>query len=239
MMKKILAVLSLALAVNMGGVVSANAAQQPEVVVDKDGKIHTQNIDFKAFEGMAAGETAVETINVRNESDEAVNLYISQNTLQTLEESKETDGAAYEFNLCVGETFANAVSLLEKPAGGYDGDSTASAAGLSEIDELEDYTFFTNLEPGESTNLYMTIFLNGERNDIDYSNAIGKLELSFKCDTRNNQRAFANVVKRIPVIKYVKTGDKNMILLYGVIFLAGVGVITLTVARKHKRKKEA
>lgn len=235
-MKNIITAMAVAFSLFFGLSVSVYAAGEPDVYVDKEGKLQTQNLNFDAFENMASGESATEVISVANKSDETVNFYVSQNTIQSLEQSNNTNGAAYEFGLSVGSSKDDARLLLSKETGGYDVNGKASDEGLTDIKEIEGYTFFKTLKPGESTNLYMTLYLNGEGNDINYANAVGKIQLGFKIDTYSHQPSIIEQIKTNTVYKYVKTGDENHVLIYLAGLVAGAIIVSAWAVKKHRKK---
>ena len=245
-MKKIVLTLCLVIAALLGGVTNI-CAKDTEVVLDKNGKLSVDEINYSAFDDMAPGDTRTEKITVKNNSTEAQNFYISQNTISTLEECNCTEGAAYKFDLLIGEDEKTAVSMLSKEAGGYDSTGAASSDGLAEIKEIENYTFFATLKTQESTNLYITLYLNGEGNDINYANAVAKLQLGFKTDTythgitthQNVSKNIVDIIKTNPIYRYVKTGDTNNIWIYIVIALVGVGMLGFVLIRKIKNKRTA
>ncbi len=245
-MKKIVLTLCLVIAALLGGVTNI-CAKDTEVVLDKNGKLNVDEINCNAFDDMAPGDTRTEKITVKNNSTKTQNFYISQNTISTLEECNCTEGAAYKFDLLIGEDEKTAVSMLLKEAGGYDSTGAASSDGLAEIEEIENYTFFETLKPQESTNLYITLYLNGEGNDINYANAVAKLQLGFKTDTythgttthQNVSKNIVDIIKTNPIYRYVKTGDTNNIWIYIVIALVGVGMFGFVLIRKIKNKRTA
>lgn len=245
-MKKIVLTLCLVIAALLGGVTNI-CAKDTEVVLDKSGKLNVDEINYSAFDDMAPGDTRTEKITVKNNSTETQNFYISQNTISTLEECNCTEGAAYKFDLLIGEDEKTAVSMLSKEAGGYDSTGAASSDGLAEIKEIENYTFFATLKPQESTNLYITLYLNGEGNDINYANAVAKLQFGFKTDTythgttghQNVSKNIVDIIKTNPIYRYVKTGDTNNIWIYIVIALVGVGMLGVVLIRKIKNKRIA
>lgn len=244
-MKKILMALCLVIVAMLGGTTSA-LAKDTAVILDSNGKLNVDEINYSAFDKMAPGDTRTEVIEVRNDSDDTQNFYISQNTISTLEECNCTQGAAYRFDLLTGRDEESAITLLSKEAGGYDSTGKAKESGLSEIKEIEDYTFFATIKPHESTNLYMTLYLNGEGNDINYANAVAKLQLSFRTDTyapavthRNDTgRKIVDIIKTNPIYRYVKTSDTNNIWIYIVIALTGAGMIGFVMNKRIRNKKK-
>lgn len=244
-MKKILMALCLVI-VAMFGETTNTMAENTTVILDNDGKLNVDEIKCSAFDEMAPGDTRTEMIEVRNDSDDTQNFYVSQNTISTLEECNSTQGAAYKFDLRTGKNEKNAYTLLSKEAGGYDNTGNARRSGLSEIKEIEDYTFFATIRPHDSTNLYMTLYLNGEGNDINYANAVAKLQLSFRTDTyvptelsrSDTDRNIVDIIKTHPIYRYVKTGDTNNVWAYVVIAATGTGIIGFVMNRRIRNKKK-
>ena len=75
-MKNIITAMAVAFSLFFGLSVSVYAAGEPDVYVDKEGKLQTQNLNFDAFENMASGESATEVISVAKEK--GINLLSSE-----------------------------------------------------------------------------------------------------------------------------------------------------------------
>lgn len=58
----------------------------------------------------------------------------------------KASGGAYEFQVEIGNDTGR-ISLLDADAGGY-AENVASAEGLAEITELNEYRYMTALDPG-------------------------------------------------------------------------------------------
>lgn len=63
-----------------------------------------------------------------------------------MEEAGKASGGAYEFQVEIGNDTGR-ISLLDADAGGY-AENVASAEGLAEITELNEYRYMTALDPG-------------------------------------------------------------------------------------------
>jgi LPXTG-motif cell wall-anchored protein len=125
----------------------------------------------------------------------------------------------------------------------------ASAAGLDDVTEIEDYTYFAKLANGESTKLYLTLYLDGEGIDTNYANAVGTLEFNFRAyydDARrtvvNSKTATSkgatqyikNIVDQIvPLAGAVKTGDSTPII--AVIGLLAAGIVLIVISCRRKK----
>ena len=193
-MKKKLIALGLMVAVTFSSINVTYADDSKNistVKADRDGKLVTENVSLDAFVGIAPGDSKVEKISIKNESDDLYDFYILQETVKALEETNNAAGGAYKFDIRVGEDYDSSKSLLSKEVGGYDADGAASAEGLSEVNELDGYTFLTELDGSESTYLFIALEVIGEGNNnystvssnvdgsngLGYTNALGQLKL--------------------------------------------------------------
>ena len=227
------------------------------VKTDKDGKLVTENINLDAFEGIAPGDSKIETISLKNESDDLYDFYILQETVTALEDTNNAAGGAYKFDIRVGKDYDSSQSLLSKEVGGYNADGTASSDGLSDVDELEGYTFLTELDGSESTYLFLSLEVIGEGNDnhstvsnsvdgsngLGYTNALGQLKLSFKVESPSHQgekttKVVTKTVDKVKTVKkYVKTGDSMKLFVFGGILVVGVALLIFSIKRNKKTKK--
>lgn len=222
---------------------------------NSDQLVYTQSSDAlaSAFDGMAPGDTRTVAIQVKNENSHTASFFISQATIAALETiNANAKGGAYDFELSVGTSETSAVSLLNTVAGGYDAAQTASATGLSDVTELEDYHYLAELANGESTNVYLTLSLDGESFDSNYANAIGTLAYQFRAYYKDDLKPVVvtkyvtrsggtNVIRKIvdeivPLAGGVKTGDQAPILIVLALLAAG---IVLVVVSGIKRKVES
>lgn len=188
-MRKKLGILTAALVLAMGMTITANAAETKTDTIALTANNTLEYTNGKAniaetFQNMAPGDTRTLTVKVTNNSTHTASFFLSQETVKTLEESNNTAGGAYTFKLSAGADEKNSTSILTTEAGGYTSVNQASADGLKDIDELKDYQFFTELKAGETTNLFLTLSIDGEGFDstkaVDYSNAVGALNLNFR-----------------------------------------------------------
>lgn len=226
------------------GSVNTGAAETPAVVLTAQDEITYENCTDNrfgdTFEGMAPGDERTQTIQIVNENSHEAAFFLSQKTVEALEEANQAAGGAYTLKISVGESEESAESLIDIMAGGYTDADRASTEGLAEITELQDYTYLVQLASGKSTNLYLTLSLNGEGMDsttnVDYTNAVAKLQFQFRAYYKDE--ATPTVIteitdEKVPLFSFVKTGDATNIALFAGILLAGVAVL-LTAWAKRK-----
>lgn len=259
-MKKRTLMFGLVMMLTMGFTTGAAAAEADKTVVLTE-QNEIEYADDKAdisnaFQGMAPGDTKTVTIRVQNDNSHTASFFISQETLNYLEEKENASGGAYTYDLKVGTANDDsAVSLLDTVAGGYDSSLSADNQGLNGITELEDYQYFAELGTGEYTNVYLTLTIDGEGFDstdsVNYENAEGELEFNFRAyykdrepvivtETVTEQEPDTVITKVIDqVVKVageVKTGDSIlMAVVFGGVLIAG---ILLVIIALKKRKAE-
>ena len=259
-MRKKLIVLSLMLMFVLGCTNVIYARDNTSTVkVYTDGKLITENINLDEFKNVSPGDSRVQKVAIKNESEDEYDFYIIEETVKSLEETNKAAGGAYKFDMRVGTTLDESVSLLSKEAGGYSADGAASADGLSEIDELDGYTYFTGLKKKQSTYLFLCLEVLGQGNDnyttssstvdgsngLGYTNALGQLKLTFKVNSSSHQgesnkkvvTKTIEKVKKVIIKKYVKTGDSMKLFVFGAVLLIGIAMIVIAFFKNKKSKK--
>ena len=176
-----------------------------------------------------------------------------------MEEAGKASGGAYEFQVEIGND-TNRTSLLDADAGGY-AENVASAEGLAEITELNEYRYMTALDPGESADVYVTLTLDGEgmdsANGIDYSRAAGAMEFEFRAYYADDRKpvvitnyvteygednVVTKVVKKVipktvteqlvPLANGVRTGDPLTVTVSAGVLVAGIVIVGIAVKKK-------
>lgn len=208
-----------------------------------------------SFEGIAPGETAEQIITMVNANEKTVDFYMNADALQALEESTvQARGAGYDIKLAVGDTV-----LYDSKVGGYAAESAGgSAEGILAMNEgaLDGYLLVATLAQGESRDVKLSIFFDGEAMDndsqaIDYSNAFGQLGFAFrvsyedpaeptiiykevtkKQETRYLTEVVEIIEERVPLAAVV-TGDKAM--LGAAVAVLAIGVALVVIAGKKKK----
>ena len=203
--KNIAAVLLLIWTCGFSSVVSAAEIQTVQLTEENQLVYTKDKAELAgAFDGMAPGDSRTVVIKIENQNSHKASFFISQKTTDALEEAGKASGGAYEFQVEIGND-TNRTSLLDADAGGY-AENVASAEGLAEITELNEYRYMTALNPGESADVYVTLTLDGEgmdsANGIDYSRAAGAMEFEFRA-------YYADDRKPVVITNYVTEHGKE------------------------------
>ena len=157
------------------------------------------------------------------------------------------------------------ISQKTTDAGGY-AENVASAEGLAEITELNEYRYMTALDPGESADVYVTLTLDGEGMDsadgIDYSHTAGAMEFEFRAYYADDRKPVVvtnyvtehgedNVVTKIvkkvipktvteqlvPLANGVRTGDTLTVTVSAGVLVAGIVIVSIAVKKRKVERK--
>lgn len=250
----------------MGNVLTVNAEEHATVTFEQDNDLVYSGLktgsdgDEKlstAFEGIAPGETATQKITIHNNNDKPADFYMHASALKALEDAGKGKGAGYEIKLTTGGK-----DLYNSNAGGYaNNSSTGSKDGIKAMNDgaLEDYVLIATLEKGESQDIDLSIFFDGEAMDngnqgIDYSKSLGQLGFSFqvayeepgdpkviyKTVTEKGKkkviRKFIEIFENGVPLSPVATGDTALIGAgFGVLLL---GIFLVILANKKSKTEE-
>lgn len=253
----------------MGNVLSVNAADHATITFEEDNDLVYSGLEkgsdgdqklSTAFEGIAPGETATQKITIQNNNDKPADFYMHASALKALEDgAAKAKGAGYEIKLTTGGK-----DLYNSNAGGYANKSSdGSKKGIKAMNDgaLDDYVLVATLGKGETQDIDLSIFFDGEAMDngqqgIDYSKALGQLGFSFqvayeepgspkviyKTVTKKGEK---RIVKRLVEIfeegvplSPVATGDGALIGAGAVVLVLGILLVVLS-NRKSKTEEKS
>lgn len=263
--KNIVAVLLLIWTCGFSSVVSAAEIQTVQLT-EENQLVYTKDKTelAGAFDGMAPGDSRTVVIKIENQNSHKASFFISQKTTDALEEAGKASGGAYEFQVEIGNDTGR-ISLLDADAGGY-AENVASAEGLAEITELNEYRYMTALDPGKSADVYVTLTLDGEgmdsANGIDYSRAAGAMEFEFRAYYADDRKpvvitnyvtehgkdnVVTKVVKKVipktvteqlvPLANGVRTGDTLTVTVSAGVLVAGIVIVSIAVKKRKVERK--
>lgn len=169
---------------------------------------------FDNFKNIMPGETRVQKIKLHNDDHREMKFYLSVDVLDSL----DVDTSGYSvYTISIennGEEFYN---------GTLDDLAALSAGSMSED------TMLAELSKGESTEITMTLYVDGDSMDNTYQNKEGMVQFNFSVEEEDDP------VTIIEVVKKVFTGDNtNVAALLGLVVVSAVLIIFFVV----KKKKE-
>lgn len=188
----------------------------------------TSNYNTIDFSDLQPGDSASYTITVKNDSDEETDWWMSNEVIQSLEDSTEASGGAYTYILQYnGEDIYN-----NDTVGGED---TTGGEGLHKAtNAMEEFFFLATLASGETGEVTLYVALDGESQGNDYQDAAGEIELIFAVEPREPGEE-----EPVPPTPAPKTGDdSNLTPYYFVAFGAGALLLLLALGRMRRTRKE-
>ncbi len=168
------------------------------------------------------GDTITLEITIQNSSEDETDWYMTNEVLETLEESKDSaEGGAYTYILTYkGADGAETVLYSSDTVGGEGSVGLGEATG-----SLEDYFFLERLDKDEKGTVTLFVELDGETQGNDYQNTIARLQMNF-------------AVEKVAGPLVVQTGDSSNLMLYSAIALgSGLLLLVAAVANSKRHKK--
>lgn len=130
------------------------------------------------------GDDITITLNLKNDNPSASNWYMTNEVLQSLEETtgSSASGGAYEYELIYTDPAGTQEILFTSDTVG--GENNGSRVGLKAATSgLEDYLYLDTLAPGEQGVITLRVALDGETEGNSYQNTLATLQMNFAVDT--------------------------------------------------------
>ncbi len=191
-----------------------------EVVLTSSGKLestfHDDVVDDTISEYLEPGDSAVFTIQLRNDNTETADFWMDRRTIDSLEvwgNDPQMTGGGYSYVLTYEGPggFRTLYSSLKIEGEDFQA-NTSSDMVIKKIDE-NSYIFLDTYETGKGGVIKLTISLDGETQGNDYQDTLADLAMDFAVELSG-----ADTV--------IKTGDVNRSLPY-FIAMTGAGVVLL------------
>ena len=191
------------------------------------------NSNFKSAEmtedilNILPGDSITLQVNLKNTDDEKSDWYMTNEVLQTLEESNDSaEGGAYTYILTYVDPAGGEIVLYSSEVVGGEG---SKEEGLHQATNgLEDYFYLGRLSKNEQAMIRLYVQLDGETQGNAYQDTLAKLQMNF-------------AVEGVTTQTVVKTGDQSPIAMISMVAL-GCAVVLLVLAilaMRMNRKKGA
>ncbi len=207
------------------------------------------------------GDDITITLNLKNDNASAANWYMTNEVLQSLEETAGSgaSGGAYEYELIYTDPAGAREVLFTSDTVG--GENSGSRVGLKAATSgLEDFLYLDTLSPGQRGVVTLRVALDGETQGNDYQNTLASLQMNFAVDTTTvNNQTVTRVVDENgnPILVddngdpvadddggshartgIVRTGDENNLLPYvAAAGVSGLLLLILAIIGIKERKK--
>ena len=179
--------------------------------------------EISVFKDIMPGEQRTQTIRLTNENYDSMKFFVKVDDTSLLD--KGTKG-----NIVYDIAFENDGTTF------YSG----RVGGMSKAnkDNLGENYLLKTLKKGESTQISMSIKVDGTSMTDDYQGSLGNLGIVFSVEHSDNDKV-VEIIKKIPVINKipgVNTGDKTSV--YSIVAIAGISLIILCIVLLKRRKDE-
>ena len=198
-----------------------------------------------AIAGMQPGDTTVFSLDLTNQNETAVDWYMTNEVLYSLEDrsaNAATAGGAYTYYLTYTNAAGEETVLFSSDTVGGEG-VTAAGEGLHEATSaLEDYFYLDTMTTGQRGTIRLEIALDGETQGNDYQDTLADLQMNFAVELESPGSPIRSLFppgNDPPVMQVVKTGDETNLLPYLIAMgVSGVLLLVLAIYSLKQRKKE-
>ena len=189
------------------------------------------NSNFKSAEmtedilNILPGDSITLQVNLKNTDDEKSDWYMTNEVLQTLEESNDSaEGGAYTYILTYVDPAGGEVVLYSSEVVGGEG---SKEEGLHQATNgLEDYFYLGRLSKSEQAMIRLYVQLDGETQGNAYQDTLAKLQMNF-------------AVEGVTTQTVVKTGDQSPIAMISMAALGcAVVLLVLAILAMHMNRKK-
>ena len=198
------------------------------VTYTSDGKMasnfHTKDYN-DPIKGLQPGDDMTLTVTLKSENAQRADWYMTNEVLHSLEDRSKSGsfGGAYSYTLTYIGPTQTRVLYDSDTVGGED--VSPEGVGLHEATSaLKDFFYLDSLESGQTASVVLNVALDGESQGNRYQDTLADLQMNFAVEQRERRA--------------VKTGDDtNLLPLYAVSLLSGVGVLILGIRDLRARKQ--
>ena len=186
--------------------------------------------------GMQPGDNTVITLKVRNDNGTAVDWYMRNEVLSSLEDGsqKNAKGGAYTYRLVYTDKSGTPTELYNSDTVGGDAGTNNEEivnrmGGLrSATSSLKEFFYLDTLSNGEGGYITLEVALDGETLVNNYQNTYAKLQMDFATElvSGGGSTTPGNPESLRPDRNAVKTGDETEIMRY-IILMFGSGLLLL------------
>jgi len=211
--------------------------------VSFDGK--KMNSNFNSAEmtedilNIQPGDSITLQVNLKNNSEKKADWYMTNEVLQTLEDSNASaEGGAYTYILTYHDPAGEETVLYSSEVIGGENIDAGKDEGLHQATAgLEDYFYLDRLLVEESAYISLYVQLDGETQGNAYQDTLARLQMNFAVEKVNDETITEyvtqtiNKTETVVISNVVKTGDESPVVLFSVLLL-GCGILLFVLALK-------
>lgn len=188
---------------------------------------------------MQPGDTAVLQVGLYNNHNKAADWYMSNEIVQSMEDSTAASGGAYAYQLTYTDAAGKETVIFDSDSIG--GDDTKNGDGLHQVSETLGENFYLGrLASGESAKIGLKVMLDGETFGNEYQTQLAKMDMQFAVEEAAADRIVTTEVQQKPgnQAMTIKTGDDASLWLYISLAALAVGIILVILAFRKRQKED-
>lgn len=193
---------------------------------------------------MQPGDTAVFQVALVNRHSKAADWYMSNEIVQSMEDSTDASGGAYEYLLSYTDANGEETVIFSSEMVG--GEDTENGEGLHTVSEaLGEMFYLSRLESNASAKVRLEVSLDGETQGNAYQDQLARTAMQFAAEEAAEDEMIT-ITERIPgetkIVQgpgrraaTVRTGDESPMLLYISLAALAAGLIVLILGVRKMR----
>lgn len=206
---------------------------------------NTSDVNAAVYK-LLPGDSMELQIGIENTSREKTDWYMTNEIIQSLEESQNAaEGGAYTYRLTYVNHENKETVLYSSEKVGGEG-SGAAGEGLEQATgAMEDYFYLDRLGEGEAGKVYLTVSLDGETQGNGYQDTLAKLQINFAVEKVTADVVYkpGDPVKITETKKLFKsrpkTGDETRVIaVCAVTLVSGLILLFLGMKAIHKNRRD-
>ena len=142
---------------------------------------------YNQFAGMQPGDYTDIAIDIKNDNENTVDWYMTNEVIKTLEDTREADalsGGAYTYILIYKNNSGDEKTLFSSDMVSGD-DVSPAGEGLHEAtDALDEWFYLDTLAKDDGGVLTLRVALDGETQGNDYQDTLAELQMQFAVELR-------------------------------------------------------
>lgn len=232
-----------------GGTVHAEElAGSRDWLVEFDGEEMQSNFSSEEMAeeiyGILPGDTMDLQVSIKNSGEEAMDWYLSNEILKSLEEGSQAEGGAYTYRLAYTDGNGEETLLYDSSTVGGEGSSQAGEGLHQATNALEDFLYLDQLDTGEGGTVNLRVTLDGETQGNSYQNTLAALQMNFAAETAAPETVTEEGEDTVTTVYQTrsqtpKTGDTEPVLLLSALALvSGVALIVIAVIVLKRHRQE-
>lgn len=197
-------------------VFAENIKEDEDWTVQFDGEkmnssFNTSDVNAAVYK-LLPGDSMELQIGIENTSKETTDWYMTNEIIQSLEESqKAAEGGAYTYRLTYVNHKNEETVLYSSDKVGGEGQSAAGEGLEQATSAMGDYFYLDRLNAGEAGNVHLTVSLDGETQGNGYQDTLAKLQINFAVEKVTADVVYkpGDPVKITETKKVFKSGPKT------------------------------